>query len=54
MVKKVAGWVDIIVRACLEGMGELDEDDAGGLDGWLAEDVHLPAFCCFASLLTGL
>lgn len=38
MVKKVAGWVDIIVRACLEGMGELDEEDAGGLEGWLAED----------------
>ena len=54
MVKKVAGWVDIIVRACLEGMGELDEDDSGGLDGWLAEDVHLPPFRCFASLLTGL
>lgn len=54
MVKKVAGWVDIIVRACLEGMGELDEDDAGGLDAWLAEDVRLPPFPCFASMLTGL
>ncbi|KAJ7666061.1 armadillo-type protein [Mycena polygramma] len=36
MVKRVDGWVGIMVRACLEGMGEFDEGD--GLDGWLEED----------------
>ncbi len=36
MVKKVHGWTDVIVRACLEGMGELDDDT---LDVWLREDV---------------
>ncbi|KAF8735083.1 hypothetical protein AX14_002755 [Amanita brunnescens Koide BX004] len=35
MVKKVHGWADVIVRACLEGMGELDDD---ALDAWLRED----------------
>jgi importin-5 len=41
MVRKVPGWTDIIVRACLEGMGEFDEDetDVSGLEGWLREDV---------------
>ncbi|TFK20034.1 ARM repeat-containing protein [Coprinopsis marcescibilis] len=36
MVKKVNGWVEIIVRACLEGMGEFDEDES--VDVWLKED----------------
>jgi hypothetical protein len=36
MVKKVHGWTDVIVRASLEGMGELDDDT---LDMWLKEDV---------------
>ncbi|KAM6503013.1 Armadillo-type fold [Amanita muscaria] len=35
MVKKVPGWTDVIVRACLEGMSELEDD---GLDDWLSED----------------
>ncbi|TFK34400.1 ARM repeat-containing protein [Crucibulum laeve] len=35
MVRKVPGWVEAVVRACLEGMGEVDEDD---LEGWLKED----------------
>ncbi|KAK2464446.1 hypothetical protein APHAL10511_003594 [Amanita phalloides] len=35
MVKKVPGWTDVMVRACLEGMGELDDD---ALDVWLRED----------------
>lgn len=26
MVKRVDGWTQILVRACLEGMGEIDED----------------------------
>ncbi|KAJ7512803.1 armadillo-type protein [Mycena galericulata] len=36
MVKRIDGWVGIMVRACLEGMGEFDEGD--GLAGWLEED----------------
>lgn len=40
MVKKVPGWVEIMVRACLEAMGEFEEDEGtgSGLDAWLAED----------------
>ena len=36
MAKKVTNWVEIIVRACLEGMGEFDEDES--LESWLQED----------------
>ncbi|KAJ7634928.1 armadillo-type protein [Roridomyces roridus] len=36
MVKRVDGWVAIMVRACLEGMGEFEDSD--GLGGWLEED----------------
>ncbi|KAF8637449.1 hypothetical protein AX17_002814 [Amanita inopinata Kibby_2008] len=36
MVKKVPGWVDVIVRACLEGMGEMEDDD--DLERWLKDD----------------
>ena len=43
IVRKVPGWTDVIVRACLEGMGEFDEDETeieiGGLEVWLREDV---------------
>ena len=39
MVRKVSGWTEIIVRACLEGMGEFDEEETSGLEGWLKEDV---------------
>ena len=39
MVRKVPGWTEVIVRACLEGMGELDEDETNGLEEWLREDV---------------
>jgi len=45
MVKKVPGWTEIIVRACLEGMGELEDEDEG-LDGWLKEDVCVFFFRC--------
>ncbi|KAG6860543.1 hypothetical protein C0995_010005 [Termitomyces sp. Mi166 len=38
MVRRVPGWVDVVVRACLEAMGELDEDTEGGLEAWLADD----------------
>ncbi|KAF9236016.1 armadillo-type protein [Melanogaster broomeanus] len=35
MVKRVEGWTLAIVRACLEGMGEMPED---GLEAWLEAD----------------
>lgn len=38
MVKRVEGWTLAVVRACLEGMGELPEE---GLDAWLEADVCL-------------
>lgn len=39
MVKRVDGWVGVVVRACLEGMGEFDEDETGSeLREWLNED----------------
>lgn len=37
MVKKLSGWTEVIVRACLEGMGEGEDE---GLEGWLKEDVR--------------
>jgi importin-5 len=41
MVRKVPEWTDLVVRACLEGMGEFDEDETelSGLEIWLREDV---------------
>jgi len=39
MVRKVSGWTEIIVRACLEGMGEFDDEETSGLEVWLKEDV---------------
>jgi hypothetical protein len=42
MVRKLTGWTEIIVRACLEGMGEFEEDDS--LDAWLRDDVGLVIF----------
>lgn len=41
MVRKVNGWTEVVVRACLEGMGEFDEDETQGLDAWLREDVSI-------------
>ena len=43
IVNEVDGWVAIIVRGCLEGMGTLRDDD---LDEWLEADVRL---CLFAN-----
>lgn len=37
MVKKDENWVSVMVRACLEGMSELDEDE--DINIWLKEDV---------------
>lgn len=45
MVRRVDGWVGVLVRACLEGMGELDEGESEPgreeevLNEWRAEDV---------------
>lgn len=42
MVRRVDGCVGVVVRACLEGMGEVDGDygeEEGGLGGWLSDDV---------------
>jgi len=33
MVRKVSGWTEIIVRACLQGMGKFDEEETSGLEG---------------------
>ncbi|KAK7023689.1 importin subunit beta-3 [Paramarasmius palmivorus] len=37
-------WVGMVVRACLEGMSEIDEDSPygveGGLERWLNDDPH--------------
>ena len=54
MVRKVPGWTDIIVRACLEGMGEFDEDETemSGLEIWLREDVSI--FFGFVAIALGL
>jgi importin-5 len=38
MVRKVDGWTAAIVRGCLEGMGELGDDN---LDVWLEADVRI-------------
>ncbi|KAL0577237.1 importin subunit beta-3 [Marasmius crinis-equi] len=38
----LTSWVGVVVRACLEGMSEIDEDSPygveGGLERWLADD----------------
>lgn len=36
MVKRVEGWIPIIIKGCLEGMGELEEDST---PLWLEADV---------------
>ncbi|PPQ86212.1 hypothetical protein CVT25_006892 [Psilocybe cyanescens] len=44
MVRKVAGWTEVIVRACLEGMGELELDEGEGGEGlgeWVREDPSM-------------
>ena len=39
MVRRVDGWVTIIVRACLEGMGEIT-DSQEEMNRWLEADVR--------------
>jgi hypothetical protein len=46
MVRKNDNWVSVMVRACLEGMGELDEDE--DINVWLKEDVS-PFYSYFHS-----
>jgi hypothetical protein len=47
MIKKVPGWIVIIVRACLEAMGEFEEDEGSGsrLEVWLVDDVNILLLC---------
>jgi len=44
MVRMVSRWTEAIVRACLEGMSKLDEDEMNGLEAWLGEDVKFSPF----------
>jgi hypothetical protein len=51
MVKRADGWVALAVRACLEGMGELNVEIDGGeeesLREWLGTDVsYFPLHVC--------
>ena len=47
-VRKVSGWTEIIVKACLQGMGEFVEEETSGLEGRLKEDVgYLLGFFIF-------
>lgn len=41
MVRRVDGWPAALVRGCLEGMGEIPEDD---MEIWLEADVRLADF----------
>ncbi|TEB17664.1 hypothetical protein FA13DRAFT_700768 [Coprinellus micaceus] len=62
MVKRVGGWVEVLVRGCLEGMGELEEEagmgaGAGG-EEWAREDVStgfvgspFPCVCLYSCIL---
>jgi len=42
LAKRAEGWTAAMVRASLEGMGELPED---GLDAWLDADVMIFLAC---------
>lgn len=48
MVKRVDGWTAVIVRGCLEGMGEIPEDET---DAWLEADVSAPPTCVYVVVL---
>jgi len=39
MVRGVEGWVSVLVRGCLDGMGQLRDDE---LEAWLDADVRDP------------
>lgn len=48
MVKRVDGWTAVIVRGCLEGMGEIPEDET---DVWLEADVSWLSFSAYVMAL---
>jgi len=53
-VRKVSGWTEIIVKACLQGMGEFVEETSG-LEGRLKEDVgYLLGFFIFVLGVQGV
>ena len=56
MVRKVRGWIQIIVRACLEGIEEFDEEETkiSGLEILLREDVSIFFLFVFLRLNCGL
>ena len=43
LVRRVDGWVESLVRACLEGMGELS-DDRVDLEAWLEAEVNVTTY----------
>lgn len=49
MVKRVEGWIPAIVKGCLEGMGELQEDST---QVWLESDVNPSVLHNLAQKLT--
>ena len=51
MVRRVEGWVASLVRACLEGMGELVDTEAE-LESWLEAEVRIIPGSRFILLLT--
>ncbi|OSC96225.1 hypothetical protein PYCCODRAFT_1379545, partial [Trametes coccinea BRFM310] len=51
MLRGVEGWVNIVVRGCLEGMGEIPEDDT---EAWLEADVRVLRDACLLLTLTFL
>jgi len=40
MVRRVPGWTEVLVRACLEGMGEWGEGKEDRTEEWCREDVR--------------
>lgn len=49
MVKRTEGWIPAIVKGCLEGMGELQEDST---EVWLESDVNASIFHSLQPTLT--
>lgn len=55
MVRKVPGWVEVVVQVCLEAKGKFGdgegEDGGETLKAWLSDDVS-DFFCCIAYVLS--
>lgn len=47
MVRRVDGWTVAVVRGCLEGMGEIQEED---MEVWLEADVRYSNLGCVVDL----